>query len=99
MYTSGWPKKQKRFSYRYWLPPALARKKDVFAARSISTIAIAATSTGAASACRIDVASTDQTKIGRRVQLIPGARIVRIVAIRLRPTSVSEIAIKMKDMT
>src|SRR3989442_14545439 len=98
MYASGWPKNQKRFSYRYWLPPALAMKKDVFAARSISTIVIAATSTGAASACRIDVANTDHTKIGRRVQLIPGARIVRIVAMRLKPTTVSEIAIKMNDI-
>src|SRR5437899_12816451 len=99
MYTSGWPKNQKRFSYRYWLPPALATKKDVFAARSISTIVIAATSTGAASTCRTDVASTDHTKIGRRVQLMPGARIDRMAARRLRQTSVSEIAIKMNDMT
>ncbi len=99
MYTSGWPKNQKRFWYRYWLPPALARKKDVFAVRSMSTIAIVATSTGAASTIRIEVDSTPQTKIGRRDQLIPGARIVKIVASRLIPTSVSEIAIRMNAIT
>src|SRR5713226_6469749 len=99
MYTSGWPKNQNRFSYRYWLPPALARKNEVFALRSIITIDIVATSTGAASTIRTDVVSTDHTKIGNRVQVIPGARIVRIVAIRLKPTSVNEIAISMNAIT
>jgi hypothetical protein len=65
----------------------------------MSTIVIAATSTGAASTIRIDVESTPQTKIGSRDQVIPGARIVRIVARRLMPTNVSEIAIRMNAMT
>ena len=38
-----------------------------------------------------------QTKIGRRLQVIPGARIVITVAIMFTPTSASEIPISAND--
>ena len=52
-------------------------------------------STGAASAIRTDVVSTPQTKIGSRAQVMPGARIVMIVVIRLSPISDQRDAIRM----
>ena len=54
--------------------------------RSKAPISSAAISIGAASIIRMQVANTLQTKIGRRVQVIPGARIVMIVASRLKPS-------------
>ncbi len=49
----------------------------------ISSVAI---SIGAASSISTAVASTLQTKIGSRDQVMPGARIVMIVASRLKPS-------------
>ena len=43
--------------------------------------------TGAASSISTDVEITPQTKIGRRLHDIPGARIVTTVAIMLSPSS------------
>ena len=90
MYTSGWPKTQNRFSYRYWLPPPLGMKKVVWAVRSSIAIESAAISTGAASSISDAVESTPQQKIGRRDHVSPGARMVTIVAIMFRPSSVIE---------
>ena len=60
--------------------------------RSSAAINSVAISIGAASTIRIEVANTDHTKIGSRDQVIPGARIVMIVAIMFRPSSAIEIA-------
>ena len=65
-------------------------KKPVCAVRSSTAIASVAISTGAASTIRTAVASTPQTKIGSRDHVIPGARIVMIVAIMFSPSSVIE---------
>ena len=58
------------------------------AVRSSVTIASVEKSTGAASTISTEVQSTPQTKIGRRLQVSPGARIVSTVAIMLMPTMV-----------
>ncbi len=74
MYTSGWPKNQKRFSQRKLLPPRSVTKKAVCAVRSSTPNRPAVTSTGVARASRAEVARTAQTKIGSRPQVMPGAR-------------------------
>ena len=71
----------------------------MFALRSRRTSSSVVSSTGAASTIRIDVDRTPQTKIGSRVQVIPGARMVRIVAIRLSPFRSSERPISMNAHT
>ena len=55
-----------------------------------------AISTGAASTISDSVERTPQTKIGSRVHVIPGARIVTIVAIMFRPSSVIEMPTSAK---
>ena len=71
--------------------PALAGDEEGrLSVRSIAAISSVAISVGAASSISPEVASTDHTKIGRRDQVMPGARIVTIVAIRLKPSSVIE---------
>ena len=67
----------------------------MFALRSSSSISSVAISTGDASTIRIEVESTPQTKIGSRPHVSPGARMVRIVASRLRPFRQSEIPISV----
>ena len=57
-----------------------------------------AISTGAASTISTDVVRTPQTKIGSRVQVKPGARMVTIVAIMLSPSSVIEMPTRAKKM-
>ena len=57
----------------------------------------AASSIGAASAISSAVQRTDQTKIGSRVHVIPGARIVMIVASRLIPSRHIEIPTSAKN--
>jgi hypothetical protein len=66
--------------------------------RSSAAIVSVATSIGAASTISTDVASTDQTKIGRRDQVSPGARMVRIVAIMFSPSRHIEMPTRAKKM-
>ena len=58
--------------------------------RSKATIRSVAIRTGAASTISPEVVSAPQQKIGRRLQVSPGARIVAIVTIRLSPSRVIE---------
>ena len=57
----------------------------------------AAASTGAESTARIEVVTKPQTTIGRRFQVIPGARWVMTVTMMFRPTSTSEIPIRPNE--
>ena len=52
---------------------------------------------GEASSIRIAVDTTAQTKIGSRVHVIPGARMVMIVASRLNPSSVIDTPTSAKN--
>ena len=71
-------------------------KKLVCAVRSSSPIPSAAISTGAASTISTAVEMTPQTKIGSRVHVSPGARMVTIVAIMFSPSSVIEMPTSAK---
>lgn len=64
MYTSGWPKNQKRCWYRIGSPPPAGSKKVVFKFRSVSNIVIPAARTGSDSSRRTAVTRTDHTKRG-----------------------------------
>ena len=74
MYTSGWPKNQKRFCHKKVLPPCSFTKKAVCAVRSRMPKSPATNSVGVASVSRARVARIAQTKIGSRLQVMPGAR-------------------------
>ena len=74
MYTSGWPKNQKRFCHRKLLPPCSLTKKAVWAVRSRMPKSPATTSVGVAKVRRAQVARIPQTKMGTRLQVMPGAR-------------------------
>src|ERR1700674_1114037 len=89
MYTSGWPKNQKRFSHRYGLPPLDEMKNEVLRVRSRACMLRAAARIGAANVPRIEAEKTPQTNIGKRVQVMPGARRLMIVVSMLTPETQS----------
>lgn len=64
MYTSGWPKNQKRCWYSTGSPPPAGSKNVVFRFRSVSSIVMPAASTGSESSNRTAVMSTDHTNSG-----------------------------------
>ena len=82
MYTSGWPKNQNRFCHRS-APPLLAAKTWAPRRRSTSSTSSAAASTGNASSTMIEVSSAFQVKIGIRNIVMPGARMQKIVVMKL----------------
>ena len=84
MYTSGWPKNQKRCCQSI-APPFAGSKICVPKSRSDSSPRSAAASGGNARRTRIEVSNTFQEKIDIRNIVIPGARIVKIVVMKLTP--------------
>lgn len=64
IYTSGWPKNQKRCWNNTGSPPPQGSKKEVLRFRSVSSMVIAAASTGRARSSIMAVISTDQTNSG-----------------------------------
>ncbi len=74
MYTSGWPKNQKRSSHRYDDPPCTSMKKAVGTVRSRIPHTQAMVSVGLAVASSTLVTRIDHTNIGSRPQVMPGAR-------------------------
>ncbi len=82
MYTSGWPKNQKRCCHRI-APPFSASKTCAPNWRSASSTSRAAASTGKASRTSTEVSSTFQVKIGMRNMVTPGARMQMIVVMKL----------------
>jgi hypothetical protein len=58
--------------------------------RSVKSIVIAPASTGTANKRRITVTKTLQTNRGIRWKLIPGARMLRIVVIKLTAPKIEE---------
>ena len=85
MYTSGWPNSQKRCWYSNGSPPLVAKKKFVEKFRSKNTMMSAAVTHGIANTVRKAVTSIIQTKTGMRMSVIPGARMFRIVTMKLMP--------------
>ncbi|SFY47498.1 hypothetical protein STEPF1_00709 [Streptomyces sp. F-1] len=82
MYTSGWPKNQKRCCHSS-APPLAASKMWDPKMRSASAPKSAAASTGKANSTRTLVSSTFHTKIGIRNIVMPGARMQMIVVMKL----------------
>lgn len=82
MYTSGWPKNQKRCWYRIGSPPPAGSKNDVLKLRSVNSIVIAPARTGKDSNNRIAVNSTDQTNRGISSIVSASGRILEIVVMK-----------------
>lgn len=83
IYTSGWPKNQKRCWNRIGSPPPIGSKKDVLQFRSIMSIVRAPARTGRARIKRITVIRTDQINSGIFSVGIPSIRLLRIVVVKL----------------
>lgn len=64
IYTSGWPKNQKRCWYNTGSPPPAGSKNVVFRFRSVNNMVMPAASTGSESSSRTAVMSTDHTNRG-----------------------------------
>src|SRR6266853_2544796 len=90
MYTSGWPKNQTRFKNSSGSPPPAGSKKVVPKLRSVSSIVIAPASTGNDSSNRNAVTRIDQTKSGMRCSVMPGARMLKIVVMKLIELMIDE---------
>ena len=74
MYTSGWPKNQKRFCQSTGTPPPATVYMCAPRCRSHHSMMSAAVSTGKAMRMRIPVTTMFQVKIGTRNIVMPGAR-------------------------
>ena len=82
MYTSGCPKNQNRFCQRI-APPEFAENTWAPSRRSTSSTSSAAARTGKASSTMMEVSSAFQVKIGIRNIVMPGARMQKIVVMKL----------------
>ena len=83
MYTSGWPKNQKRCRNSVGSPPPAGSKKWVPKLRSVSSMVMAPANTGSASSSRNAVTRIDHANSGMRCSVMPGARMLRIVVMKL----------------
>lgn len=91
MYTSGWPKNQKRCWYRMGSPPPAGSKKVVFKLRSVRSMVIPAASTGRDSRRSTAVIRTDHTNKGVWYWDIAGgfmliAVVMKLIAPRIEDT-------------
>ena len=82
IYTSGWPKNQKRCLKRIGSPPPVGSKKDVFKFRSVRSIVIAPARTGRARRSIITVINTAHKNSGSRSIWNPLPRIFMMVVIK-----------------
>lgn len=90
IYTSGWPKNQKRCWYKIGSPPPAGSKKEVFRLRSVKSIVMAPASTGRDSSNKIAVRNTDHTNNGVWSQDNPGVRILIIVVMKFTAPKIEE---------
>ena len=90
MYTSGWPKNQKRCRNSVGSPPPAGSKKCVPKLRSVSSMVMAPASTGSASSSRKAVTRIDQANSGMRCRVMPGARMLKMVVMKLMAPRIDE---------
>ena len=90
MYTSGWPKNQNRCCQSSGSPPCALSKNAVPKLRSVNSMVMAPASTGSDSSSRKAVTSTDQTKSGILCSVMPGARMLKIVVMKLMAPRIEE---------
>src|SRR3954447_6878141 len=95
MYTSGWPKNQKRCCQRNDEPPCATSKKWKPRLRSRYRKIEATVSDGSAKISPAEAARKAKQKSGIRLIDMPGARSLRIVTIRFAAVSVDAIVLKM----
>jgi hypothetical protein len=97
MYTSGWPKNQKRCWYNIGSPPPFASKNEVLKFLSASNIVIAPAKTGSERSNKKAVIKTDQTNSGVRFAVIPGARMLVMVTMKFIAPRIDEIPAKCNE--
>ncbi|MOA16262.1 hypothetical protein D3C78_1364660 [compost metagenome] len=85
IYTSGWPHTQNKLAQSISIPPLAIVKNCEPNIRSNIINANATVRTGNANTIITLVIRTDQVNIGIFIKVMPGARILRIVAIKLIP--------------
>ena len=83
MYTSGWPKNQNKCWNSSGSPPPAGSKKVVPKFLSVSSMVMAPARTGSASSSRKAVTRIDQTNSGILCMVMPGARMLNMVVIKL----------------
>src|SRR6202158_3005113 len=90
MYTSGWPKNQNRCWNSTGSPPPSAEKKVVPKLRSVKSMVMAPASTGSDSNSRNTVTRIDHTNSGILCRVMPGARMLKIVVMKLMAPRIDE---------
>src|ERR1700746_278973 len=90
MYTSGWPKHQKKCWNSTGSPPPVGSKKVVPKLRSVSSMVMAPASTGSDSNSRNTVTRIDHTNSGILCSVMPGARMLKIVVMKLMAPRIEE---------
>src|ERR1044072_1589036 len=97
MYTSGWPKNQNRCWKRTGSPPPSFAKNVVPKLRSVSSMVMAPASTGSDSSSRNTVTRIDQTNSGILCSVMPGARILKMVVMKLMAPRIDEAPARCSD--
>src|ERR1700760_4670030 len=90
MYTSGWPKNQNRCWNSTGSPPSEAEKNVVPKLRSVKSMVIAPASTGSDNRSRNTVTRIDHTNSGILCKVMPGARMLKIVVMKLMAPRIDE---------
>ena len=99
MYTSGCPKNQKMCWNITGSPPPAASKKLVPKNLSVSTMVTAPAKTGITAISKNAVINHVHTNSGIFIQVIPGARILKMVTITLIAPIMDEIPIMCTENT
>src|SRR5262249_22856274 len=97
MYTSGWPKNQNRCWNSTGSPPPSAAKKVVPKLRSVSSMVMAPASTGSDSSSRNTVTRIDHTNSGILCRVMPGARMLKMVVMKLMAPRIDEAPARCSD--
>ena len=90
MYTSGCPKAQKKCCHTRGFAPAVTSKKVVPKSRSNISSVRATVSTGKASTSRKETISVIHAKTGSFIMLMPGARMLTMVTMKLNAAAREE---------
>src|ERR1700743_2369474 len=90
IYTAGWPKNQNRCWNSTGSPPPSAEKKVVPKLRSVSSMVMAPASTGSDNNSRNTVTRIDQMNSGILCRVMPGARMLKIVVMKLMAPRIDE---------
>src|SRR5882672_2099548 len=90
MYTSGWPKNQNKCWNSSGSPPPSGAKNVVPKLRSVSSMVMPPASTGSASSSRNTVTKIDHTNSGILCNVMPGARMLKMVVMKLMAPRIEE---------